>query len=198
MIGDSTRTIAVLITMGVVLAATSTFFIHMDADDIPLSAEDVGQGWSDNWKMSPIYPNNWTMADNFTYSVLSVMSNETSIISLELMVFKSPESSLRWIQNETMFMGMSQDAGIGDVGYIYRYGGAISYVIGIDGQVFSPNPWNLVTLIFIKNNTLAKITVLVKGIDTPIQPWIWNFTLELGTKQLHKINKYLAERPGAS
>jgi hypothetical protein len=195
MIGDSSKTIAIILAIGFVLAATSTLFIHEDVSSVPLKARDVGRGWSDNWKVSPRYPSNWTVADNFTYSIISIMSNKSSVITLELLVFKSPESGLRWMLNETVFMGMSEDAGIGDVGYIFRYGGAISYVIVIDGQVFSPNPWNLVTLMFIKGNILSKITFMVKGIDTPIQPWMWDSTLELGVKQLHKIDRYLASNP---
>ena len=195
---DSTRTITLLIALGVVLAATSTFFFHMDVDQVPLKARDVGPEWMDNWQLSPRYPSNWTVADNFTYSVLSIMSNETSIISSELLIFKSPEQSLGWFQNETTFTYISEDAGIGDMGYIFRYGGAVSYLISIDGQVFSSSPSNIVGLIFVKGNILSKITALVKGIDTPIQPWVWNFTAAVGLKQLEKIDQYLAQHPGAS
>jgi len=198
MIGDNGRTIVVLITLGLVLAGTSTLFLHGDADEMPLKARDVGQGWSDGWRQSPMYPSNWTINNNFTYSARFTMSNRTLIISSELMVLKSPELCSRWFQNETAFMGMNDNAGIGDQGYIYRYGGASCIAVGIDGQVFFFNSSNIIGLIFVKGDTMVKMSFLAKGIDVATQPWIRDFALEVGNTQLQKIDQYLAKHQGAS
>jgi len=198
MVSDSTKTIAVVIVLGVVLAATSTLFMRMDANEMTLKARDVGPGWQEGWRQSPIFPANITNTINLTFSEITIMSNETSIISAELWVFESPEASLGWFQNKTIFIHWGEDAGVGDLGCIYRYGGNVAYIVSIDGRVFQANSSNIVGLMFIEANVLSIITVSVKGVDTPTQPWIWNFAVELGMIQLEKIDQYLAQHPGAS
>jgi hypothetical protein len=197
MVRDSAKAITVVIALGIVLAATSTLFLHIDSNEMALRARDVGPGWRDNGRRSPIFPANITI-DNLTFSEYDLMSNETSIISDELWVFNSPEASLDWYLNKTIFVRWGEEATIGDLGCIYRYGGAVAYIVIIDGQVFSANPSNMVGVMFIEANVLSIITVAVKGVDTPTQPWIYDFALDLGLIQLQKIDQYLAQHPGAS
>jgi len=197
MVNDSTKTIAVVIALGMVLAATSTLFLHIDSNEMTLRARDVGPGWRDNWRRAPIFPANITI-DNLTLSEYTLLSNKTSIISAELWVFESHEASLNWYLNKTIFVQWGEEVAIGDLGCIYRYGGDVAYIVIIDGEVFSANPSNMVGVMFIEANVLSIITVSVKGVDTPTQPWIFNFALELGMIQLEKIDQYLAVHPGAS
>jgi len=92
-----------------------------------------------------------------------------------------------------IFHSSFKDVDIGEMGHINGYGGiysTVTIVVVFDDQGFFPNPSNVVTLEFIEGKVFSTITVLIKGADTPTQPWIWDFILNVGAKQLQKIDRY--------
>ena len=88
--------------------------------------------------------------------------------------------------------GISNDVNIGELGHIFVLSEytTVSYLVIIEGQGFYANRSNIVRLEFKEGNVVSIITVSVKGASTPAQPWIWDFALNLGEKQLQKIDRY--------
>jgi hypothetical protein len=193
MVSDSTKTIAVIIVVAMALAATTPLFVGPKVDRMSLRARDVGPGWQENSRYSPNYTDDSNFTKNLTFSENVLMSNETSIISAQLFVFKSSEAIINLFPDPfqyQLFFPRAEEVDIGDMGYIHGYGQNIMYVVAFDGQIFYANPSNIVSLVFVEDNVLSEITMSVKGVDTPAQPWIWDFMLDLGMIQLQKIDRY--------
>jgi hypothetical protein len=192
MIRDSAETIAVIIIAAMVLAATTPIFVGARVDGMSLRARDIGFGWQENDRFSP---GNYTFEGPLIYSQDIVFSNETSIVVSELYYSNSSEAILQSFNSHRIrYSDTSNDVDIGEMGYIFGYGkySTVSYLVIIDGQGFYANRSNIVRLEFKEGNVLSIITVSVKGVHTPTQPWIWDFTLDLGERQLQKIDRYLS------
>jgi hypothetical protein len=196
MISDSTRTIAAIIVVAMALAATTPLFVGVEAEGMSLRARDIGPWWQENGRGSPDYSHvgNSTFLENLTFAEIAIMSNGTSIITSSLFVFKSYETINNLFpdsfQNHWSFYPMAEKVDIGDQGYVYGYSADIYYGVIINGQEFHFNSSNIVSLVFVEDNVLSSITLSVKGVDTPAQPWIWDFILDLGMIQLQKIDRY--------
>jgi hypothetical protein len=160
-----------------------------------LRVMDIGTGWHDNLRQSLNYTTINIFPGNLTSGESVIMSNMTSIIVSDLLVFNSSEAFLGWfnISSGMIFHFSFKDVGIGEKGYIYGYcgiGSTVTIVVVFDDQGFYPNPSNIVTHEFIEGKVLSSITVLIKGVDTPTQPRIWDFILDVCAKQLQKIDRY--------
>jgi hypothetical protein len=194
MVRDSMKTIAAIVVVAMTLAATTPLFVGARPDGMSLRARDIGPWWQEYARFSPNYTDDSNFSKNLTFSENVLMSNDTSIISAQLFVFKSSEAidvlfpdpfEDHWLFPNT------KEVDIGDRGYIHGLGSNGYYgVIFDDGQTFQANPLNVVWLMFVEDNVLSSITLSVKGVDTPTQPWIWDFILDVGMIQLQKIDRY--------
>ena len=195
MVSDSTRTIAGIIVVAMVLAATTPLFVGARVDGMSLRARDIGPWWQENGRGSPDYSHvgNSSFLENITFAEFAMMSNGTIIVTTGLFAFKSSEPINQFLdlfQNHSLFYDKVKKVNIGDQGYVYTYGADSYYGVIINGQEVHINSSNVVSLVFVEDNVLSSITVLVKGADTPAQPWIWDFIVDLGMIQLHKIDRY--------
>ena len=93
MVSDSTRTIAGIIVVAMVLAASTPLFVVAKADGMSLRARDIGPWWQENGRYSPDYSHivNSSFLENITFAEFAMMSNGTIIVTTGLFVFKSSE-----------------------------------------------------------------------------------------------------------
>jgi hypothetical protein len=192
MISDSTRTVAAIIVVAIVLAATTPFFVGGRVDGLSLRARDIGPGWQENSRHYLNYTGFGVFSENIAFSEIVIMSNGTSIIVSRLIVFESSDviDKLFLFQDLLLIFHTAEEVDIGDLGYLYRCSPNTFYGVGIGDQTFLANPSNIASLVFVQDDTLSAITVSVKGVDTLTQPWIWDFILDVGVKQLQKIDRY--------
>ncbi len=194
--GDSAKTIAAIIVVAMASAATTPVFVGTRADSMALRASDIGPGWHESERFSRNYTDNNTFGGHVILSEYATMSNETSIIVSELYVFNSSQAILGMFNSHRMLFNAItnnvDNVDIGEMGYIFRYGiySTVSYLMIIDGHGFYANRTNIVRLEFIEGVVLSIITMSVKGVDAPNQPWIWDFILDVGAKQLQKVDRY--------
>jgi hypothetical protein len=187
---------AVIVIAAMVLATTTPLFVDARPDGMSLRARDIGTGWHDNLQFSHNCTANNTFYSNVTSAEFIILSNMTSIIVSELNFYNSTEAILERFNNDRIwsmrFPNTFEDVDIGEMGYIYAYGiyTTVTTLVVFDNQGFYANRSNVVTLEFIEGKVFSSITVLIKGVDTPTQPWIWDFILDIGAKQLQKIDRY--------
>ncbi len=196
MASDSTKTIVAMIVLAMILAASTPFLVNREYG-LSLRPSDIGMNWHEDAHISGFYTGNNSFEKNLTYSDVSWFSNETSIISAQLLVFKSSAAIIDY------FPGLFKDPNssyrpieavdIGDGGLIFDGYGSTGILVSIvNGQTYYANGPNIAVLEFMKSNVVCVIISAVKGIDTPAQSWNKDFALEVGFVQLQKIDHYLA------
>jgi hypothetical protein len=85
------------------------------------------------------------------------------MIISDLLVFNSSEALLGWfnISSYMIFHSSFKEVDIGEMGYIYGYGGnysTVSIAVAFGDQGFYANPSNVVALKFIEGKVLSSFT----------------------------------------
>jgi len=196
MASDSTKTIVAMIVVAMILAASTPFLVNR-AYGLSLRPSDIGSYWHEDTHTSGFFTGNNSFERNLTFWDNSWLSNKTSIISAQLLVFKSSAAIINLFPGLFYEVNSSNPPArtveIGDGGLIIGpYGSNGFFVSAINGQPVYVNGSNVVVLEFMKGNVVSVIALAVKGIDTPPQSWIKDFVLDIGFVQLQKIDRYLA------
>jgi nitrate/nitrite transporter NarK len=195
MISDSMKTIAVIIVVAMVLAATTPLFVGAKADGMSLRARDIGPGWQelDRRQDSGLH----AFSNSTSVERVIMVKNSTFYVIAYLYTFDSPEHchiALNATKQSVYDAFSPEDVGIGDGGYFMKFpsggliGSNIYFGMILEGGFNLTNIKSYAGLRYTQGSILVIIDVVCLDVNHPSQDWINYFTIGVGYAQLIKIS----------